>query len=170
MRLINMGLERYMVSYAVCGAVAQRLVPKLCETCRMPYKVNPQSLLKLCEQCGIPPETFLANKKPAVEGEVQYINAEGGAAAFQDLVFYKNIGCDHCRGTGYLGRMGIFEVVFFNDELRDAIVRNLPMAELEKIAIRSGFKPLALDAIEKVKAGVVALDDIFPILLEKSAT
>ena len=86
----------------------------------------------------------------------------------QELTFFKSAGCPACNGTGYYGRMGIFEVVVFTDGLRDAIIRNAPVQELETIAQKSGFRPLTLDAIEKAKQGYVTLEDIHSILLEKT--
>jgi type IV pilus assembly protein PilB len=165
-RLINMGLERYMVSYAVIGAVAQRLIPRLCEKCREPYKVSQEDVNRICDQCGIPPSMFQASKSTSGMGGMQYLGESEEPQA--DLTFYKRVGCDLCSGTGYFGRMGIFEVVFFTDELRDAIVRNASIGELESIAEKKGYRSLASDAIEKLKAGQVMVEDIFPILLEKA--
>jgi type IV pilus assembly protein PilB len=165
-RLINMGLERYMVSYAVIGAVAQRLVPKLCEKCRTPYKATPEDINHICDQCGISPALFQRNKPASGEGGVQYLGE--GEEPQEELTLYKRAGCDLCSGTGYFGRMGIFEVIFFTDELRDAIVRNASIAELEAIAEKKGFKNLASDAIDKLKNGFVTVEDIFPILLERA--
>ena len=166
-RLINMGLERYMVSYSVIGAVAQRLVPKLCEKCRVPYKATPEDVNRICEQCGISPALFQTNKSSSGVGGVQYLGESEEPQ--EELTLYKRAGCDLCSGTGYFGRMGIFEVIFFTDELRDAIVRNAPVVELEAIADKKGFRSLASDAIVKLKDGLVTVEDIFPILLEKAA-
>jgi type II secretory ATPase GspE/PulE/Tfp pilus assembly ATPase PilB-like protein len=101
---------------------------------------------------------------------MQYLDQnEGEEGAGAQVTFCRKAGCEHCNGTGYHGRIGIFEVVFFNDELRDAIVRNTPVAELEAIARQKGCRSLAMDAIEKAKLGLVTIDDIYPILLEKGS-
>jgi type II secretory ATPase GspE/PulE/Tfp pilus assembly ATPase PilB-like protein len=168
-RLINMGLERYMVSYAIIGAVAQRLVPRLCDQCRVPYKVNLPLLQRICDQCGIPIEAFLPRPQGATEDSVQYGSEEADlSASTAEITLYKSTGCETCSGTGYFGRMGIFEVLFFTDELREAIIRNATMTEMKDIAYQKGFRTLAHDAIEKVKAGHVTMEDIYPILLESS--
>ncbi len=166
-RLINMGLERYMVAYAVIGAVAQRLVPKLCEKCRVPYVIEFKVLQALCEECGLDSNSFLP-AKPAVEKAVEYID-DSNEAVPQEITLYKKMGCEHCNGTGYMGRVGVFEVVFFSDELRDAIIRNTPVAGLEAIARQKGCRSLAVDAIEKARLGLVMVEDIYPILLEKGS-
>lgn len=168
-RLVNMGLERYMVAYAVIGAVAQRLVPRLCEQCRVPYKINRQTLQRISDQCGIPLKAFLPHASSNENTGVQYLSEETDLSAESDeIILYKSTGCETCIGTGYFGRIGIFEVLVFTDELREAIVRNATTAEIKSIAAQKGFRSLAEDAIEKLKAGHVTLEDIYPILLESS--
>ena len=76
-------------------------------------------------------------------------------------------GCDYCRGTGYRGRIGVFEIVVFNDDLREAIVRGASAAELTAIAVKNGTRPLAVDALDKVKKGITTFDETGAILLEK---
>ncbi len=165
-RLINMGLERYMVSYAVIGAMAQRLIPRLCEHCRTPYKPNLAALKNVCDQCHISPEIFVPSRKKTAEGEVSYVTEEEETSP--EVVFYRSAGCDFCRGTGYKGRVGVFEVISFSDELRAAILRNAPFVELEGILAQSGVRTMAVDAIMKVKAGLISMEDAYPILLERS--
>jgi len=168
-RLINMGLERYLVSYALIGAVAQRLVPRLCDRCRAPYKANMAAIKKVCEQSGISTESLLSLNQPQThgDGDVQYVIKNESAT--EELTFYKKTGCSFCNGTGYSGRIGIFEVIYFSEQLRDAILRNATTRELISIAQQTEISSLALDALEKFKNGLVTLDDIYPILLENSS-
>ncbi len=86
-----------------------------------------------------------------------------------EVTFYKGSGCDKCNGTGYRGRIGVFEIVQFTEELREAIMHNATVSEIEDMAAQNGFRSLASDAIQKAKAGIVTIDDIYPILLEKSS-
>jgi type II secretory ATPase GspE/PulE/Tfp pilus assembly ATPase PilB-like protein len=169
-RLINMGLERYLVSYAVVGAVAQRLVPRICDSCRTPYKVASHTVERICEQFGLAPELFRVKKSATIKGDVQYVQDDDPNALDTpgDLVFYKGTGCDVCNGTGYRGRMGIYEVVIFTEELRDGLIRSAHIPELEKIARQNGYRSLAQDAVDKLLAGLVTIEDIYPVLLEKA--
>jgi len=153
-RLINMGLERFMTCYATIGAVAQRLVPRLCTTCRVPYNVDPDAFKKILQQVGL---TTADTQLQPTAGEAQ-----------KSLVFYKTAGCSLCNNTGYLGRVGIFEVVAFNETLRNAIMRNASTTELKSIAAQMGCRSLAMDAIDKMKAGLITFEDVFPILLENN--
>lgn len=165
MRLVNMGVAEHMVAYALIGAVAQRLVRKICDNCRVPQKVDAVTLERICESSGINPKLF-SRVSSGAEGGLQYV--AGGESA-GDVMFYKGSGCEQCAGTGYRGRIGVYEIAQFTDEIRDAILRKLPVKEIERMATENGFQTLAMDAIHKVKSGVVSLDDIYPILLEKSS-
>jgi len=147
-RLVNMGLERHLVSYAMTGAVAQHLLPRICEGCRTPYKVDIDQFRKMCVRGNIDPALFLKNTP--------------------ELTLYKGAGCPKCNGSGYYGRIGIFEVVQFNEDLREAIIRNASVVEMENIAAKSGFQSIALDAMQKAMDGIVHIDDIYPILLDRS--
>ena len=113
------------------------------------------------------PKLFIQAAKQNTEGGLHYLTAGDGLPA--EFTFHKGVGCDRCAGTGSKGRIAIFEVVQFNENLRDAITNKAPLPEMEQIAARGGFQSIAVDAIQKVKSGLVTLDDIYPILLEKSS-
>ena len=166
-RLINMGLERYMVSYAVIGAVAQRLVPRLCPKCRVPYTVSLETLNRIYHRLGLNPEPIKTESHPAPSTTGIQLQSDSDQPT-NEFIFYKKAGCEYCNDTGYLGRLAVFEVVNFNEKLRDAIMRNASILELESIARQIGCHSLASDAINKVKAGLITFDDIYPILLEKN--
>jgi type II secretory ATPase GspE/PulE/Tfp pilus assembly ATPase PilB-like protein len=85
-----------------------------------------------------------------------------------DTVFYRGEGCEACKGTGYRGMTGIIEVVQFTEDLREAIVKNATVSQIEDLAISKGFQTMAGDALQKVKSGLIHFDDIYHILLEKS--
>jgi type IV pilus assembly protein PilB len=166
-RLINMGLERHMVSYALTGAVSQHLIPRICDGCRTPYKIDMDVFNKICTRCNLDPITFF-NKVNKTPGEsIHYLTDEESTTA-SNLTLYKGMGCPKCNGTGYKGRIGIFEVVQFNEDLREAIIKNVSISELENIAAKSGFVSLASDALQKVIDGIAHFDDIYPILLDRS--
>ncbi len=167
-RLINMGLDPYMVSYSLIGAVAQRLVRMICEHCKAAYTLTPEQISRLKQVYGLNPESLALNPvKRSAESEVTYIDYAQEAPGDLKIVVYKGQGCQYCRGTGYRGRTGIFEIVVFNDDIREAIVRGSSSAELAQTAIKHGTRALATDAIEKVKKGITTLEEISSILLER---
>ena len=167
-RLINMGLDPYMVSYSLIGAVAQRLVRMICEHCRAAYTLTPEQVGRLKQIYGVDPQALaMSPGKPSTEGDVTYLDYVQDAQPDLKIVVYKGQGCQYCRGTGYRGRTGIFEIMVLNDELREAVVRGLSSTELAALAIKHGTRTLAVDALEKVKKGVTTLEEISSILLER---
>jgi type II secretory ATPase GspE/PulE/Tfp pilus assembly ATPase PilB-like protein len=96
-----------------------------------------------------------------------YLGGAEEPANAPQVTVYKGAGCQYCRGTGYRGRIGIFEIVVFEDEIREAIVRGASGADLTAIAVRHGTRRLPIDALEKVKKGLTTFEEVGPILLEK---
>jgi len=148
-RLINMGLERHMIAYAMIGSVSQHLVPRICNECRAPYTFDPVQFDMVCAQCGVDPKVF-------------------DFKASDGIIFYKGAGCEACKWTGYHGMIGIYEVIQFNEDLREAIINNASVSEIERIAVSKDYESMAVDALQKVKSGTVHFEDIYHIILEKS--
>jgi type IV pilus assembly protein PilB len=129
-RLFNLNIEPYLVSATVNGVLAQRLVRKLCQSCKEPY--------------------------PAGINERRQIEKIGGTVD----TLYKPKGCERCRNLGYLGRIGIYELLVPDDQMFLRIGQGAPTNELREMARKSGLKTLRTDGIEKVKAGITTLDEI----------
>ncbi len=167
-RMINMGIDPYMVSYSLIGAVAQRLVRIICENCRAAFTLTPEQVNRLKQVYGIDPQLLAVSPaKPQTDGDVTYLDYAQESKPDIKIVVYKGQGCAHCRGTGYRGRSGVFEIVVFNDDIREAIVRGASSTELAALAVKHGTRTLAMDAIEKVKKGITTLEEISSILLER---
>ena len=133
-RLVNIGVEPYLISASVNAAVAQRLVRKICEHCRTPVKTLRANVLAYLKKAG----------------------------ANFDTVF-QGAGCDRCRQTGYKGRVGIYEVLELDDALRDLITSNPPLGELRRAAKDSGMKTLREDGLQKVADGVTTVDELMRV-------
>jgi type IV pilus assembly protein PilB len=131
-RLLNMGVEPFLVASAVLLIVAQRLVRKVCTQCREPQQVETKALVGL----GIP---------------------EDRAAG---VTVYKGKGCKNCNNIGYKGRVGIYEVLRFNREIREAILRGESTSEIRRIAIEHGMLTLRQSALRKLEAGVTSLEEV----------
>ena len=144
-RLIDMGIEPFLIGNAMLGALAQRLVRRVCAQCAQP-SVSPgldaavESLAKLLE----PDEADFLRSMAATPG--------GG--------FLSAPGCPACNMTGYKGRVGIFELLIFNKELQALISAKADGSELRKAAIRAGMKTMMMDAVAKAWAGVTTLDEV----------
>jgi type IV pilus assembly protein PilB len=132
-RLFNIGIEPYLVSASVCGVMAQRLVRKLCQNCKEAYEPS-------------------INERRQMEK----------VAADIDKI-YRARGCSKCRNLGYTGRIGIYELFVPDDQLLDKISAGAALNELRDAARQSGMKPLRVDGIEKVKAGITTLEEVYRV-------
>jgi len=128
-RLLNMGIEPFLVTASLNAVVAQRLCRRLCPDCKKPAEVDEQALL----DAGIPPEEI---------------------GTFQAL---DKVGCKNCNDRGFKGRVAVYEVMPLWDGLKELIINGASTAELKQEAIRLGFKTLRMSALNKVKLGVTTL-------------
>ena len=137
-RLIDMGIEPFLISSAVILILAQRLVRKICMDCREPVKVHPQLLIDL----GIAPDEV------------------------KSFPVFKGKGCPICNNTGYKGRIGLYEVMPMKEEIKELILSRASTSEIKKEAIRLGMKTLRQSGIMKIKEGVTAIEEIFRSTIE----
>jgi general secretion pathway protein E len=140
-RLVDMGIEPFLVASAIELVIAQRLVRRLCPNCAVP---QPISKVKLLESLAI------------LECE----------AAEAELVssLKSPVGCDRCRGTGYRGRIGLFEIFRLNDELHELILKRESTRTLTQAARKQGMRTLGQSGWEKVKAGHTTLDEVLRVV------
>ena len=136
MRLCDMGVEPFLVASTVEGVMAQRLVRRLCGECRESYVVDRTDL----------PDDFPLERLAAQDGKL-----------------YRQRGCDSCRGTGYRGRMGIYELLVSNDEIKQLASRRASSIEIKAAAIRSGMRTLRDDGWNKCLAGVTTVDEVLRV-------
>ncbi len=132
-RLFNIGVEPYLVAASLRGVLAQRLLRKICKHCKEPVEMTPTLTTTLSRL------------------------AEGGKAP--EAIFH-GVGCPKCRGTGYSGRIGIFELLVPTDETADAISRGGTLQELRRIAKGQGYISLQNDGLEKVAAGSTTIEEL----------
>lgn len=130
-RLIDMGVEAFLISSSLEGVIAQRLVRRICDNCRTEWAIPPAMLERL-SALG----TSHLNKK-----------------------FYQGAGCEECRGIGYRGRVGIFELLAIRSELRDLIVQRRSSGEI-KAAAQRNMITLQQDALDKAATGMTSLEEV----------
>ncbi len=129
-RLIDMKIDAFLVASAVSGILAQRLIRTLCEECREPVVPSREMLQSL----GLDPA--------------------------QKHTFYKGRGCETCGGTGYRGRIGIYELMVINDSIRDLILKGASTVELTQEARKNGMKTLREDGLQKALDGRTTLEEL----------
>jgi type IV pilus assembly protein PilB len=131
-RLLNMGVEPFLVSSAVNVIGAQRLLRRVCKECREPVEVAEKTLLDI----GVPPEQV-----------PEFRPMRGG-------------GCGTCNGTGYKGRVAVYEIMLFNEEVREFILNGASTLELKREAVRQGMKTLRMSSLTKLQEGVTTIDEV----------
>ena len=138
-RLEELGLEPFLVSSTMLGALAQRLVRKICPHCIETYQVDTAEIQKL---------GFAVSGKGQVE-------------------LKRGKGCKECRGTGYSGRLGVFEIFPMSEKMKKLVSEKASDAELRQVAIREGMTTLREDAWQKVRSGLTTLEEALRVTGEK---
>lgn len=141
-RLADMEVEPFLISSAVIGVLAQRLVRQICSHCKESYSTQRESLLRY----GFP------------------LPDEIGADTGGEITLFKGKGCDHCKGSGYKGRTGIHELLMMSDEIRDEILKRGPAHLIRNLAVQTGMKTLQMDAVSKILMGVTSVDEVLRVL------
>jgi len=129
-RLLDLGVAPYLVSASLIAVLAQRLVRKICPNCKAEYEPT-TSIKKLVESIG---------------GKVEK--------------FHRGVGCKKCRNTGCAGRIAVHEIFVPSEEIMDMINEQASLRKLRDKALKNGMVPLQLDGIEKVKAGIVSVEEV----------
>ena len=134
-RMVNMGIDRHMITSSLIGVISQRLVRKLCESCRVKAELRG-------EFHGLWKEVF-----PDVD-PVEYSAGEG---------------CIECGGTSYKGRVAIGEVLIVNDDIKDIVISGAGERQIYDLALQKGMRPMFIDGFEKVLRGVTSFDEILRV-------
>jgi type IV pilus assembly protein PilB len=134
-RLLNMGVEPFLVASAVIMVVAQRLARKVCENCKQAMEVPTKALV-----------------------DVGFTEEEAG-----QIVCYKGEGCTTCGGTGYKGRVALYEVMVVTDEVKEIILQGGTTFEIKEAAVRGGMRTLRLSGLQKIKEGVTTVEEVLRV-------
>ena len=129
-RLVDMGIEPYLLASSMVLVLAQRLVRTICPDCKEPYQVPAEDLQTL------------------------------GLAEMEGFSFYRGAGCAKCGGTGYRGRSAIYELMPITEEIHDLILQGASDSEIRKCAIRQGMTTMRNDGLKKVVVGMTTIDEV----------
>ena len=133
-RLLDLGIPDYLVAATLEGVLAQRLVRRICDDCRTEYEPSPET-----------------------------VSAIAGRPASRPRL-WRGAGCPACRGTGFRGRLGVFEMLTVTDDLRDAIAARAPRSQLRAIATQAGLVSLRADGWQKVQAGLTTVEEVIRVV------
>jgi general secretion pathway protein E len=135
-RLLDMGVQDYLITSTVNGIAAQRLVRTLCPHCRAPYRALPE----LIEQLGL-----------------QRYGQE------RELMLHRAKGCDECHGTGFHGRTSLFETLVVSDAVRRLVLRHAESNEIHRAAVEEGMRTLYDDGMTKALAGITTIEEVLKV-------
>jgi len=136
-RLIDMGIEPFLIASSLIGATAQRLARKICPDCKQPY---------------VPPASALEGLGLSTRGKLE------------DVTFYKGAGCAKCGGSGYKGRTGIHEMMKVDDDLRRLILHKASARDISQAARSHGMRTLLEDALVKAREGIITLEEVLRVV------
>ncbi len=131
-RLLDMGVESYLIASTLEAIVSQRLLRVLCQQCKQEYLPSDEEFRKL----GVNKEEF------------------------KDIKFYKEKGCPACNNIGFVGRTGLFEIMVLNDEIRGLIGERASTGKIRNAALKAGMRTLRDDGIDKIKKGITTIGEI----------
>lgn len=134
-RLVDMGIEPFLISSSVIGVIAQRLIRKICPKCKKEIKITPDI------------------EKILNENEI----------GNNEITLYKGEGCPYCKDTGYKGRVAIFELMVITENIREMIIKNVSTGKLRQAAVKEGMCLLKIDGIKKVCEGITTIDEVLRV-------
>ena len=137
-RLLDMKIEPFLIASAVICILAQRLVRTICKDCKEPYTPTPQ----------ITKDLGLSNEQ-------------------EKIIFYQGKGCSSCKQTGYRGRLGIFELLLIDDNIKPLIINRASATEIKRVAQQFGMRTLRADGLEKARQGLVTLEEVLRVTAEE---
>jgi type IV pilus assembly protein PilB len=138
-RLIDLGLEPYLINATLEGIVAQRLVRKICSNCKEEYEPTPEAVLSL----GLRPEDVRGKK------------------------FYRGRGCDRCNNIGYFGRMGIYEILVIRDDVREMMLQGSSTQEIRAVSRKFGARSLRQSGLLAIYDGLTTLEEVSRVTISE---
>ena len=138
-RVVNMGVAPFLMASTLELIISQRLVRKICPRCKAPHKLSDEEIIKR----GFRPEVFRGKE------------------------IFHGIGCDYCKGTGYKGRSGLFEVLAMSPIIRKMITEGATSDDIEEQAVKEGMETLRVEGLKKVLEGVTTIDEISRETMER---
>ncbi len=159
-RLLDMGAEAFLVASTVNIVIAQRLVRKLCNDCKVEYNFDQATIKDLQASFELAEILEVMKKTPQLKGIVNE------KSTWKDIKFYKAKGCEQCNNEGYHGRQGIFEVLVIDEEIGKLITASASTDEIERKAKEEGMHKMYEDGFIKAAMGVTSIEEIIRVTKE----
>jgi type IV pilus assembly protein PilB len=137
-RLMDMGVEPFLISSSLAGVLAQRLLRTVCPKCKEPYRPPADAIKRL--------------------------GGSGELLGRTDLTFFRGRGCDYCKGSGYKGRTGVYELMPITDKIRELILARASSYSIREAAVEAGMRTLKEDAMEKILLGITTFEESLRVI------
>jgi general secretion pathway protein E len=161
-RMVDMGVEPFLIRSSVIGILAQRLVRVLCTHCKEPYSAEDFELSEL----GLTPERLFAREQRRLIPNTRYYPRNVQVDVLDQMIvgfrptLFKQKGCDKCSNTGFLGRLGIYELLLMDDAVGPLILKNADAQALKRAAMDQGMDSLRDDGARKVLTGLTTVEEV----------
>ncbi len=156
-RLLDIGVQPYLIASTVNAVVGQRLTRSICQDCKQEYHVDAEFEDSLKKEFNIDHLIEVMKRERIVDAKVSKLS---------DIAFYKGAGCEKCAHTGYKGRRGIYEVMEVTTEIQDLILKTAPTSQIQEKAIEQGMILMWQDGFIKASQGITTIDEVLRVSKE----
>lgn len=156
-RLLDMGVEAYIIASSVNVCAAQRLCRRICKHCKQEYEAQEHEVLELCRVLGY---NSTLDLDKIIQYQKQVLQKTESNSEFNKVRLFKGVGCEKCNGTGYSGRVGIFEVFKVSEKIGALVMQHSSTDTIEKQAIQEGMITMIQDGYMKVLEGITTIEEV----------
>ncbi len=152
-RMIDMGEKNFLIAATVNVIIAQRLVRKVCEYCMTGYAPSVEMFQDIKKILQTVSKSELKDRIPPEK--------------LTNVQLFHGKGCDKCEGTGYKGRIGLYEILLFDEEIKKMVINNVSASDIERTAIRKGMIPLLADGLLKAIKGLTTIEEVYRVCMRQ---
>lgn len=156
-RLLDIGVEPFLIASTINAVVGQRLTRSVCQDCKEEYHIDPEYEEVLRKEFHIDGLLATMKREKLIENKVDKLT---------EVTFYKGRGCDKCNHTGYRGRKGIYEVLEVTDQIQELIVKHAPTSQIQEKAIEQGMILMWQDGFIKASKGITTIEEVLRVSKE----
>jgi type II secretory ATPase GspE/PulE/Tfp pilus assembly ATPase PilB-like protein len=156
-RLLDIGVEPYLIASTVNAVVGQRLTRSVCQNCKAEYHVDAEYEAMLRKEFNIDALLAIMKREKFVDSS---------ASKLTDVTFWKGAGCDKCNHSGYKGRKGIYEVLEVTADIQDLLLKQAPTAQIQDKAVEQGMILMWQDGFIKASQGITTIEEVLRVSKE----
>jgi type II secretory ATPase GspE/PulE/Tfp pilus assembly ATPase PilB-like protein len=156
-RLLDIGVQAYLIASTVNAVVGQRLTRSVCQNCKEEYHIDDDYEAMLRKEFNVDALLAIMKREKLMDQKITKL---------KDLTFYKGRGCDKCGQSGYKGRLGIYEVLEVTNEIQDLLLKQVPTNQIQDKAIEQGMILMWQDGFIKASMGITTIEEVLRVSKE----